>query len=48
MKMLQGNSLIAILNKQKCLFSKTKNMKINQVLSGVWHQWEGEGDKGRV
>jgi hypothetical protein len=28
--------------KQKCLFSKTENRKIKQVLSGCWYQWEGE------
>jgi hypothetical protein len=28
--------------KQKCLFSKTENRKVKQVLSGVWYQWEGE------
>jgi hypothetical protein len=23
-------------------FSKTENRKVKQVLSGGWHQWEGE------
>jgi hypothetical protein len=31
-----------MLNKQKCLFSKTKDRKVKQVLSEGWHQWEGE------
>jgi hypothetical protein len=39
---------IAILNKQKCLFSKTEHMKIKQVLCGGWYQWEGGGFKERV
>jgi hypothetical protein len=28
----------AILNKQKCLFTKMENRMVKQVLSGVWHQ----------
>jgi hypothetical protein len=33
---------VVILNKQKCLFSKTENREVKQVLPGVWYQWEGE------
>jgi hypothetical protein len=39
MEMSQRNSCIAVLNKQKCLFSKMENRKIKQFLSGGWHQW---------
>jgi hypothetical protein len=39
---------IDILNKQKCLFSKTENRKVKQVLSGGWYQCEGGGYKERV
>jgi hypothetical protein len=39
---------IAILNRQKCLFSKMENRKIKQVLSGGWCQWEGRGYKEKV
>jgi hypothetical protein len=39
---------IAILYKQKCLFSKTEDGKVKQVPSGSWHQWEGRGYKERV
>jgi hypothetical protein len=28
-------------NKNVC-FPKTENRKVKQVLSGGWHQWEGE------
>jgi hypothetical protein len=28
--------------KQKCLFSKAEDRKVKQVLTGGWHQWEGE------
>jgi hypothetical protein len=31
----------AILNKQKCLFSKTENRKVKQVLSGNWYECVG-------
>jgi hypothetical protein len=32
-----------ILNKQKCLFfSKIKDKKLEQLLSGGWFQWDGE------
>jgi hypothetical protein len=41
METSQGNSLCSYL-KQKCLFRKTEDRKINQVLSGGWPQWEGE------
>jgi hypothetical protein len=41
------NSLYSNL-KQKCLFSKTEDRKIKQVMSGGWHQWEGEGYKEKV
>jgi hypothetical protein len=34
MEMLQGNSCIPILNKEKCLFSQKQNRKIKEVLSG--------------
>jgi chitinase len=37
---------IDILN--KCLFSKMENRRVKQVLSGCWHQWEGEGHEERV
>jgi hypothetical protein len=30
---------IAILNKQKCLFSKMGDKKVKQDLSGGWYQW---------
>jgi sensor histidine kinase YesM len=33
---------IAILSKQKFLFSKTENRIIKQVLSWSWHWWEEE------
>jgi hypothetical protein len=33
---------IDILNKQKCLFSKTEDKKEKQVLSRRWYKWEGE------
>jgi hypothetical protein len=33
---------IAIVNKQKRLFSKTEDRKINQVLSGCWYSGRGE------
>jgi hypothetical protein len=39
---------IAILNKQKCLFSKVEDWKVKLVLSGGWYQWEGGGYKERV
>jgi hypothetical protein len=42
MEMPQGNSCVAILNKQICLFAKTEDRKEKQVLSGSWHQCEGE------
>jgi hypothetical protein len=32
----------AAFNKQKCLFSKTKDRKVKWVLSGGWHQGEKE------
>jgi hypothetical protein len=32
---------MAILNKQKCLFSKM-DKKVKQVLPVGWYQWEGE------
>jgi hypothetical protein len=38
---------MAILYKQKCLFTKTK-MKVKQVLSRGWHQWEVEECRERV
>jgi hypothetical protein len=34
---------VAILNKQKCHFSKMKEKKVKQVLSWDWYQWE-EGE----
>jgi hypothetical protein len=37
---------VAILSKQKCLFSKTEDRKVKQVLSGGWHQWEEDLRKG--
>jgi hypothetical protein len=39
---------IDILNVQKCLFSKMKDGKVKQVLSGDWYQWEGGGHTERV
>jgi hypothetical protein len=33
---------VAILNKQKYLFSKMKDWKVKWVLSRGWYQWEGE------
>jgi hypothetical protein len=33
---------VAILNKQKCLFSKTDDKEVKQVLSGGWYQRERE------
>jgi hypothetical protein len=39
---------IAILYKQKCLFSKTRNRKVKKTVSGGWYQWEGGGYKERV
>jgi hypothetical protein len=39
---------IAILTKQKCLFSKMENRKVKQVLSGGWYQWEGGKYKERI
>jgi hypothetical protein len=38
----------AILNKQKCHFSKTENRKVKQVLSWEWYQREAGGYKKRV
>jgi hypothetical protein len=38
----------AILKKQRCLFPKTENRKVKQVLFGGWYQWEGRGYKERV
>jgi hypothetical protein len=34
---------VAILNKQKCLFSKMKDRKIKQVPFWCWYQWEWGG-----
>jgi hypothetical protein len=53
--MSQGNSCVAILKKQKCLFffsfTKSENRRAEQVLRGVCYQWErkkvGKGH-GRV
>jgi hypothetical protein len=36
-----------MLNKQKCLLSKTKDWKVKQVLSGGWYQWQGEDKRKR-
>jgi hypothetical protein len=33
---------IAILNKQKCLFAKTEDRGLKQVLSKGWCQWREE------
>jgi hypothetical protein len=33
---------VAILTKQKCLFSKTKNRKVRQDLSGGWYRGRRE------
>jgi hypothetical protein len=38
----------AVLYKQKCLFSKTENREVKQILSGSWYQWEGGGHKEKV
>jgi hypothetical protein len=38
MEMSQCN-YIAILYKQKCLFSKMEKRRVRQVPSGSWHQW---------
>jgi hypothetical protein len=38
----------AILNKQENLLSRMENLKVKQVLSGGWYQWEGTGCKERV
>jgi hypothetical protein len=38
---------MAILNKQKFLFSKMKYRNVKQVLSGGWYQWEEGGYKER-
>jgi hypothetical protein len=48
LEMYNESPRIAILNKQKCLFSKMKDRKVKQVLSGCWFQWEGRGYKKRV
>jgi hypothetical protein len=47
MEMSQETPSVAILNKQKCLFSKTEDRKVNQVLTGGWHSGRG-GYKERV
>jgi RNA binding exosome subunit len=39
---------IAILNKQKCLFSKRVDRKVKQVLSESCYQWERGEHKERV
>jgi hypothetical protein len=43
--MSNETSCMTILNKQKCLFSKTENRKTKQILSGSWYWWEGRGYK---
>jgi hypothetical protein len=39
---------IAILNKQKCLFSTIKGKEVKQVLCGDWYQWDRGGYKEKV
>jgi chitinase len=29
-------------------YSKMENRKVNQAMSGYWHQWEGRGYKEKV
>jgi hypothetical protein len=51
MEISQGNSLLAILDKQKCLFfflTKTESKSAEQILTGDWYQWEGVGCGERV
>jgi hypothetical protein len=36
------------INEQKCLFSKTEDRKVGQVLSVGWYQWNGVGYKERL
>jgi hypothetical protein len=48
MKCPEENPCRAILNKQKYLFSKMENIRVKQVLSGGWYQWEGRGYKERA
>jgi poly-D-alanine transfer protein DltD len=43
----QGNSLYSYLKQTKMPFSKMKNRKVKQVLSGDWYQWEVRGYKER-
>jgi hypothetical protein len=45
MKCHNETPCVAILSKKKCLFPKTKDRKLNQILSGGWYQWEGGGCK---
>jgi hypothetical protein len=50
MDMPQGNSLAAVLNKQKChfffFFSYTKSE--NKFCLGDWYQWKGGGGEEKV
>jgi hypothetical protein len=42
MEMSNETPCVAILNKQKYLFSKTKDKKVKEVLSGCWYHTRGE------
>jgi hypothetical protein len=39
--------LYSYLKQTKCLFSRTENRKVKQILSGGWHQWDGGKHKER-